>query len=57
MVEVLLGEFRDVGIHIVSESEGVDDPILIDIAFAHQTLRHHVGKEPMVLIAFQRLLR
>ena len=36
MIEVLPREFRDIGIYVVSKSQGVDDPILIDIAFAQR---------------------
>ena len=45
MVEVLLGEFRDVSIDVVSKSQSVDYPVLVDATFAHKTLCHHISKE------------
>ena len=57
MIELPLGKVWGLGADIVGESECVHDPVVVDIAFAHKALGHHVGKKAMALIAFKRLLR
>ena len=56
MIELALGEIRDLVVNVVRQTQGAYEPALVDISFAHQALGDDICEQSMTFVTFQRLL-
>jgi len=55
-IEDLLGQGRNLIVHIIGELESLDVTIPVVIGFALQSLNDHIGEEAVILVALQGFL-